>query len=146
MSRQYRQTITFTLKSVLAPTHWTSTHNQIWGKKKNPHHGSLWQHSLRRVTLPVPRRIRIHPVARLLVDWTCLSAWHQQQQWRVCWAHRGHSVSHYPDDFLMAVWLDSARDDMPLSRSVGLCLCAILIHFLPLRRAVTLPRGQNSPP
>lgn len=46
----------------------------------------------------------------------------RQQQGPVWWAHRGHSVSHYPDDFLMAVWLDSARNDMPLSRSVWFCL------------------------
>lgn len=46
----------------------------------------------------------------------------RQQQGLVWWAHRGHSVSHYPDDFLMAVWLDSARNDMPLSPSVGFCL------------------------
>lgn len=41
---------------------------------------------------------------------------------KVWWAHRGHSVSHYPDDFLMSVWLDFARNDMPLSRLLCLCL------------------------
>lgn len=57
---------------------------------------------------------------------------------KVWWAHRGHSVSHYPDDFLMAVWLDLARNDMPLSRSVWLCLCvtwSISLHLKALRRS-----------
>lgn len=51
----------------------------------------------------------------------------------VCWAPGGRGVSHYTDDFLMAVWLVSAWKDVPLSLS--LFVFTLHLVFLPdLRR------------
>lgn len=54
---------------------------------------------------------------------------------RVWRAHRGHRVSHYPDDSVMVVWLDFFWNDMPLSRSVWLVFISDLVNFPPLRTA-----------
>lgn len=129
----------------LPPDTKTESRERIWQTAFRPCQscpaGSLdhiTPRGLSRATI-LTQRIRIHS-SGTTKPVCCLAS----AAGKVCWAHRGHSVSHYPDDFLMAVWLDSARNDMPLSWSVWLCFWAWADPLSrPRKSTLTLLRGQT---